>query len=171
MSVPFPELDHGVISFKDRVAIITGAGNGLGRAYAILLASRGARVLVNDLGSSADDRSKRAANVVVAHIKAAGGDALPNYDSNTNGANIVQQAVDAWGRVDIVINNAGILRDKSFSAITDAEWDAIVAVHLTGSYAVARAAWPYMRQQKVRSTTPNAHLCSAPPCRLPRTAC
>lgn len=148
----FPELENGSISFKNRVAIVTGAGNGIGKAYAVLLASRGARVVVNDLGPAVEDKSKKAADVVVAQIKAAGGQAVANYNSNIEGDKLVKQAVDTWGRVDIVINNAGILRDKSFKAMTDAEFDAVIAVHVTGSYAVAHAAWPYMRKQKVRSS-------------------
>ena len=81
--------------------------------YSLFFASRGAKILVNDLGPSANDKSKKAADVVVEEIKKAGGEAIANYDSNTEGAKIIQQVIDKWGRVDIVINNAGILRDKS----------------------------------------------------------
>lgn len=120
-------------------------------SYALSLASRGAKVVVNDLGPSTQDKNRKAAEVVVEEIKKAGGDAAANLDSNLEGAKIVQQAIDTFGRIDIVINNAGILRDKSFKSMSDKEWDAIVAVHITGSYAVAHAAWPHMRKQKVSS--------------------
>ncbi|PWN47067.1 putative multifunctional beta-oxidation protein, partial [Violaceomyces palustris] len=102
----------------------------------------------NDLGPAANDKSKKAADLVVEAIKAQGGEAIANYDSNVDGAKIVQQAIDKWGRVDILINNAGILRDKSFKAMSDKEWDQITDVHITGSYACAKAAWPHMRKQK-----------------------
>ncbi|PWZ02886.1 putative multifunctional beta-oxidation protein [Testicularia cyperi] len=144
----FPSTENGKISFKNRVVVVTGAGNGLGRAYAHFFSSRGAKILVNDLGPSANDKSKKAADVVVQEIEKAGGEAIANYDSNTEGAKIIQQAIDKWGRVDILINNAGILRDKSFKSMTDKEWDQITAVHITGSYACAHAAWPHMRKQK-----------------------
>ncbi|KAN0066359.1 hypothetical protein ACQY0O_000453 [Thecaphora frezii] len=144
----FPSTEDGKISLKNRVVIVTGAGNGLGKAYALFFASRGAKVLVNDLGPAANDKSKKAADLVVEQIKSAGGEAIANYNSNVQGAEIVQQAVDKWGRIDILINNAGILRDKSFKSMTDKEWDQITEVHITGSYACAKAAWPHMRKQK-----------------------
>ncbi|CAO1615357.1 unnamed protein product [Sympodiomycopsis kandeliae] len=144
----FPATENGKISLKGRVAIVTGAGNGLGRAYALQLAARGAKIVVNDLGPSTQDKNRKAAEVVVEEIKKAGGDAVANLDSNLEGAKIVQQAIDSFGRIDIVINNAGILRDKSFKSMSDKEWDAITAVHITGSYACAHAAWPHMRKQK-----------------------
>src|ERR1044071_4499348 len=104
------------LRFDGKVAIITGAGNGLGRSHALLLASRGAKVIVNDLGGSAHGagRSSAAAEKVVEEIKAAGGEAAANYDSVEDGAKIVQSALDHWKRIDIVINNAGILRDTTF---------------------------------------------------------
>jgi len=105
-------------------------------------------VLVNDLGPAADDKSRKAADLVVEQITKAGGEAIANYDSNTEGAKIVQQAVDKWGRVDVLINNAGILRDKSFKSMGDKEWDSVQAVHVYGSFACAHAAWPYFRKQK-----------------------
>lgn len=117
-------------------------------SYALFFAERGAKVLVNDLGPAADDKNKKAADVVVEQIKAAGGEAIANYDSNVQGAKIIQQVIDKWGRIDILINNAGILRDKSFKAMSDKEWDQITDVHITGSYACAKAAWPHMRKQK-----------------------
>src|SRR5207244_4298581 len=111
------------IRFDNRVAIVTGAGNGLGRAHAMLLASRGARVVVNDPGGAVDGKGgdHAAADKVVAEIKAAGGQAVPNYDSVAepkSAANIVKTAVDAFGTVDIVVNNAGVLRDKTFHNMT-----------------------------------------------------
>lgn len=138
------------LRFDGQVAIVTGAGGGLGRAYALLLASRGAKVVVNDLGGSVDGKGAdaRAADKVVQEIRAAGGTAEPNYDSVENGDKIVQTAVDKFGRVDIVVNNAGILRDRSFLKMTDQDWDLIYKVHLLGTYKVTKAAWPIMRQQK-----------------------
>lgn len=135
------------IRFDERVVIVTGAGNGLGRAYAREFAARGARVVVNDLGGSAfgDGADKAAADVVVDEIKSAGGEAAANYDSVTDGERIVQTAMDTWGRVDIVINNAGILRDKTFHKMTEAEWDIIYEVHVKGAFKVTHAAWNYMR--------------------------
>jgi NAD(P)-dependent dehydrogenase (short-subunit alcohol dehydrogenase family) len=139
------------IRFDDRVAIVTGAGNGIGRTYALFLAERGAKVVINDLGGSIDGSSEagaRVADKVVDEIKAMGGEAVANYDSVTDGAKIVQTAIDAFGRIDIVINNAGILRDVSFQKMEDKDWDFVQQVHLNGAYAVTRAAWPYMRDQK-----------------------
>ncbi|KAI8075158.1 hypothetical protein BC940DRAFT_287595 [Gongronella butleri] len=138
------------IRYDGRVVIVTGAGGGLGKAYALYFASRGASVVVNDLGASHTGQGKdsRAADVVVDEIRAAGGQAVANYDSVEFGEKIVDTAMKAFGRVDIVINNAGILRDISFARMTDADWDLIQAVHVKGSYSVSRAAWPIMRKQK-----------------------
>jgi NAD(P)-dependent dehydrogenase (short-subunit alcohol dehydrogenase family) len=140
------------IRFDNRVAIVTGAGNGLGRAHALLLASRGAKVVVNDPGGARDGRGgdHAAADKVVAEIKAAGGQAVTNYDSvaDKEGAkNIVKTAVDAFGTVDIVVNNAGILRDKSFPNMTMEDFDFVVQVHFLGTAYVTHAAWPIMRQK------------------------
>ena len=136
--------------FEDRVAIVTGAGGGLGRTYALLLASRGAKVVVNDLGGSAFGQGADAApaDKVVAEIQEMGGTAVANYDSVENGDKIVQAALDHFGRVDIVTNNAGILRDTSFHKMTEQDWELIYRVHLYGSFKVTHAAWPYLREQQ-----------------------
>ncbi len=122
----------------------------MGRAYALLLGSRGAKVVVNDLGTSTSGSgaSSGAADKVVAEIKALGGEAVANYDSVVDGDKIVKTAIDMWGRVDIVINNAGILRDVTFMKMKDEDFDILYKVHLYGSYKVSRAAWNYMREQK-----------------------
>jgi 3-hydroxyacyl-CoA dehydrogenase/3a,7a,12a-trihydroxy-5b-cholest-24-enoyl-CoA hydratase len=135
------------LRFDSRVAIVTGAGNGLGRSHALLLASRGARVVVNDLGGSATGggKSSSAADKVVEEIKAAGGQAVANYDSVEDGVKIVQQALDSFGRVDIVVNNAGILRDTSFAKMTQDDWDLVYRVHVLGAYRVTHAAWGHLR--------------------------
>lgn len=126
------------IRYNNRVAIVTGAGAGLGRQYAIMLASRGAKILVNDM-----DRASGAATVVL--IEAAGGEAALQVGSVTEGAAVVEAAVSRWGRIDIVVSNAGVLRDVSFHKMTDAAFETVLSVHLRGSYAVVRAAWPHMR--------------------------
>ena len=141
------------IRFDGRVAIVTGAGAGLGRAYSLELARRGAKVLVNDLGGAPDGtgKSSSAANLVVREIVDAGGEAIANYDSVAipeGGENIVNQAVEAWGRVDILINNAGILRDKTLAKMEPGLWDAVMDVHLKGAYNVTRPAFLKMREQR-----------------------
>lgn len=137
------------LRFDGKVAIVTGAGGGLGRAYALLLASRGAHVVVNDLGGDhkGGGQSTKAADVVVEEIKAAGGTAVANYDSVEFGDKIVKTALDAFGRIDIVVNNAGILRDVSFHKMTTQDWELINKVHVYGSFSVTHAAWPHMREQ------------------------
>jgi NAD(P)-dependent dehydrogenase (short-subunit alcohol dehydrogenase family) len=137
------------IRFEDKVVIVTGAGGGLGRAHALLFARHGARVVVNDLGGSAhgEGASQSAADRVVAEILEAGGQAVANHDSVTDGARIVEHALDAFGRVDVVVNNAGILRDKSFVKMEDADWDLVYRVHVEGAYKVTHAAWPHLREQ------------------------
>jgi (3R)-3-hydroxyacyl-CoA dehydrogenase / 3a,7a,12a-trihydroxy-5b-cholest-24-enoyl-CoA hydratase / enoyl-CoA hydratase 2 len=137
------------LRFDDKVAIVTGAGGGLGRSHALLLASRGARVVVNDLGGSftGEGKSASAADQVVEEIRAAGGQAIANHDSVEDGAQIVQTAIDAYGRVDIVINNAGILRDVSFPKMSPQDWDLVYRVHVLGAFRVTHAAWPYLRDQ------------------------
>jgi NAD(P)-dependent dehydrogenase (short-subunit alcohol dehydrogenase family) len=141
-----------MISFEERVAIVTGAGAGLGRSHALALAERGARVVVNDLGARLDGTggSSSAAEAVVAEIEAAGGEAM------ANGANVadleqveemVTAAMDRWGRVDILVNNAGILRDKSFHNMDIADFRAVLDVHLMGSAYCSKAVWGIMREQ------------------------
>jgi len=138
------------LRYDGKVAIVTGAGGGLGRAYAILLASRGAKVVVNDLGSArtGEGASSSAADKVVEEIKQAGGEAVANYNSVEEGEKIVKTALDKYGRVDILINNAGILRDTSFVKMSENDWDLIYRVHLKGAYSVTKAAWNVMREQK-----------------------
>ncbi|WKY15723.1 hypothetical protein Q1695_000871 [Nippostrongylus brasiliensis] len=137
------------LRFDGRVAIVTGAGGGLGRTYALELAKRGCKVVVNDLGGDAHGTSASTsmADKVVKEIRAAGGQAVANYDSVEFGDKIVKTAIDSFGRVDIVINNAGILRDTSLVKMTDLDWDIIFKVHVKGAYSVTKAAWPHMRQQ------------------------
>ncbi|MEK9822234.1 MAG: SDR family oxidoreductase [Gammaproteobacteria bacterium] len=137
------------LSFENRVVVVTGAGNGLGRSHALLFGSLGANVVVNDLGGSGAGEGSDAsvADGVVAEIKASGGDAVANPDSVTDGDKIIQCALDNFGRVDVVINNAGILRDKSFHKMTDEDWDLVYQVHLQGAFKVSRAAFPHMRDQ------------------------
>ncbi|EYF08740.1 peroxisomal multifunctional enzyme type 2 [Chondromyces apiculatus] len=143
------ELMANELRFDGRVAIVTGAGGGLGRAHALLLASRGAKVVVNDLGGSMHGGGKNsaAADRVVEEIKAAGGEAAANYDSVEEGGRIVQAALDHFGRIDIVINNAGILRDVTFHKMTEEDWDLIYRVHVLGAFRVTHAAWPHLRDQ------------------------
>jgi NAD(P)-dependent dehydrogenase (short-subunit alcohol dehydrogenase family) len=127
-----------------KVAIITGSGGGIGRSHALLFAKEGAKVVVNDMGGARDGTGgdQAAASKVVSEIKAAGGEAAANFDdvSTSEGAQkIVKTALDAWGKVDVLVNNAGILRDKSFLKMDDVMWDAVVSVHLTGTYKVSQA--------------------------------
>ncbi len=137
------------LRFDGRVVIVTGAGGGLGRSHALLFASRGAKVIVNDLGGSmhGGGKSSKAADAVVAEIKAAGGEATANYDSVEDGDKIVQCALDSYKQLDVVINNAGILRDSSFHKMTVEDWDLIYRVHVNGSFRVTHAAWNHMRDR------------------------
>jgi NAD(P)-dependent dehydrogenase (short-subunit alcohol dehydrogenase family) len=140
------------LGFDGKVAIITGAGGGLGRSHALELSKRGALVVVNDLGGSVDGQggSHTAAQKVVDEIKAAGGEAVANYDSVATpegGKAIVQTALDTFGKVDIIINNAGILRDTSFKNMTQDQIEPVLDVHLKGAFYVTQPAWQLMRDQ------------------------
>lgn len=140
------------LSFDGRVAIVTGAGGGLGRSHALELARRGALVVVNDLGTRVDgsEPSSVAADAVVAEIRAGGGEAVANYDSVSTpegGAAIVDTAVSTFGGLDIVVNNAGILGDAAFKNMTPERVDAVLDVHLRGAFHVLMPAWPVMREQ------------------------
>lgn len=140
-----------LLSFKDRVVVITGAGGGLGKVYALEYAKRGAKVVVNDLGGTlkGSGHNARAADLVVQEIRDNNGVAVANYDSVTdNGSNIIKTAIDNFGRIDILINNAGILRDVSIAKMTLQDFNSVIDVHLNGAYQLTKAAWPYMRDQK-----------------------
>jgi len=137
---------------EGRVIVVSGAGGGLGREYALLLAQEGAKVVVNDLGGAKDGSGAGAAMAdgVVAEIRAAGGEAVANYDSVATAegaAAIIETAVATYGAIHGVVNNAGILRDTSFAKITEQEWDAVLQVHLYGGFHLTRAAWPHLREQ------------------------
>lgn len=137
------------LRFDGKVAIVTGAGNGLGRAHALLLGSRGAKVVVNDLGVTTEGlgSSSAAADAVVEEIRALGGEAVADYHSVTEGDKIVATALKAFGTVDILINNAGVLRDTSFHKMTEEQWDLIQAVHVKGAFLLTHAVWPIMREK------------------------
>ena len=140
------------ISFEDRVVIVTGAGNGLGKAYALELGNRGAKVVVNDLGGSVDGSGSGSspADDVVNEIIKNGGEAVANYDSvatKDGGESIVQTATDSFGTVDAVINNAGILRDKSFANMSEDELSLIIDVHLKGTFFVSQPAFKIMKEK------------------------
>ena len=136
-----------------KVAIVTGAGGGLGREHALALAAEGAAVVVNDLGGARDGSGAGAssmADAVVARIKAAGGEAVASYDNVSNvagGENILKTALAAFGQVDLLVNNAGILRDKSFANTTEDLWDPVIAVHLKGTYCVTRPVFLHMKER------------------------
>ncbi len=141
------------IRYDDRVAIVTGAGAGLGRSHAMLLASRGAKVVVNDPGGAVDGRGGQhaVADTVVAEIKAAGGEAVANYNSVADAAaaqRIIDTAVNTWGRLDILVNNAGVLRDKAFNNMDLADYEFVNQVHHFGTVYCTKAAWPVMRKQQ-----------------------
>lgn len=152
-----------MISFAGKTAIVTGAGGGLGRCYALELARRGARVLVNDLGGAADGRGAgTAADAVVEEIRAFGGEAIANRASVTDRAavaDMVGQALDAFGRIDILVNNAGILRDKSFMKMELDDAQAVLDVHLMGAFNCTKAVWAAMSEQEygriVMTTSPS----------------
>jgi len=127
------------IDFKGKVVLVTGGGAGLGRVYCLLFAKHGAKLVVNDLVNPDD---------VVNEIRRSGGEAVPIKASAEDGDVCVKAAIDAYGRIDVIINNAGILRDKAFTNMDDKMWDQVIAVHLRGTYKVTKAAWPYFLKQK-----------------------
>jgi NAD(P)-dependent dehydrogenase (short-subunit alcohol dehydrogenase family) len=148
---------------EGRVVIVTGAGNGIGREHALLFASEGAKVVVNDLGGSRDGTggSSGPAQAVVDEIKAAGGEAVANTDdiSSWEGAErLIQTAVDNFGGLDVLVNNAGILRDRMLVNMTEAEWDAVIQVHLKGTFAPARIAAAYWRDKSKAGERPDARI-------------
>lgn len=137
---------------EGKVAIITGAGSGIGRQHALQMAKEGAKIVVNDVGGARDGvgSSEAAATKVVEEIKAMGGEAVPNFDSVATmegGQRIFQTAMDAFGKVDILVNNAGILRDKSFVNMTEEMWDSVIAVHLKGTFCVTHPVFKYMKER------------------------
>lgn len=138
---------------QNKVAIVTGAGRGIGREIALLLAKEGAKVVVNDLGGGSDGQgnNSKVADEVVQEIKQLGGEAVANYDSVSHyecATKIVETALSSFGRLDIVVNNAGILRDRMLFKMSEEEWDAVLAVHLKGSFNMTRAAAPYFKEQQ-----------------------
>ena len=140
------------LDYNGKVVIVTGAGGGLGRCHALEFARRGAKVVVNDLGGAVDGSggSSEAADKVVEEIRAAGGEAMSNGSSVTDDsgvANMVQQTMDAYGRIDVLVNNAGVLRDKSFAKMEIADFDFVVDVHLFGTMKPTKAVWPIMKEQ------------------------
>jgi len=137
------------INFDNRVVLVTGSGRGLGRQYALQFAERGAKVVVNDLpGSATDSGQESAADQVVEEVRSRGGEAIANYDSVVEGERIIEATMDTFGRVDIVVNNAGNLRDMSFRKMTDEDWNIVHRVHTLGTFKVSHAAWPRMSAQK-----------------------
>lgn len=139
------------IDFDGQVAIVTGAGAGLGKDYALELAGRGAKVVVNDLGGARDGNGseKKVADRVVEEIRASGGEAVANYDNVATvlgGEKIVQTAMDTYGKLDVLVNNAGILRDSTFIKMDETSWDAVLAVHLKGAYCVTKPAFEQMKK-------------------------
>jgi NAD(P)-dependent dehydrogenase (short-subunit alcohol dehydrogenase family) len=140
------------IRLDGKVAVVTGAGGGLGKEHALLLASRGAKVVVNDLGGAMDGTGSgnTMADQVADEIKKAGGEAVTNYDSVATvegGQAIIETAVKSFGKIDLLVNNAGILRDKSFANMTEEMWDAVIAVHLKGAYNCTKPAYEKMKAQ------------------------
>ena len=138
--------------FRDRVAIVTGAGNGIGRSYALHLAARGAKVVVNDPGVTVHGAggNRSAADLVVAEIRARGGTAVANHDSvasSSGGQAIADSAMEAFGRLDVLVNNAGVLRDKSFAKMTIEDFEFVLGVHFLGSVYCTKAAWPFLLAQ------------------------
>ena len=148
---------------EGRVAIVTGAGRGIGRQYALMLAAEGAKVVVNDLGASRDGTGADAgpAQIVVDELKALDGEGVANTDDISTwagGEAIVQQAIDTFGRLDVVVNNAGILRDRMLFSMTEEEWDAVIKVHLKGTFATSRHAAAYWRGRSKAGETNDARI-------------
>ena len=142
-----------MVKLKGKVAVVTGAGRGIGRDIALLLAKEGAKVVINDLGGSSDGNGNdtKVADEVVQEIRELGGEAVANYDSVAeyeSASKIIETALTTFGRIDIVVNNAGILRDRMLFKMSEAEWDAVIAVHLKGAFNMTRAAAPYFKEQK-----------------------
>jgi len=140
-------------ALEGKTTVVTGAGRGIGRCLALYLAEQGARVVVNDPGVSPDGTGEdmAPADLVVAEIKSSGGEAVPNHDSVASmegGARIIKTALDTWGRIDILVNNAGILRDRMFIKMSEEDWDAVIAVHLKGTFACTKAAAAEMSRQR-----------------------
>lgn len=135
------------LRFDDRVVIVTGAGNGLGRSHALAFAARGARVVVNDLGGTGagEGANSSVAEIVAREIRQSGGEAIANTDSVLDGTRIVEQTMDHYGRVDVVVNNAGILRDATVHKLSGAQWSAVYETHLLGAFRTTQAAWQHMR--------------------------
>ena len=145
------ETGNGELRFDGQVALVTGAGRGLGREHALLLASRGCKVVVNDLGAAYDGTGNpqgKVADEVVAEIIAAGGEAVANYDSVEDAEKVVDAAMQAYGRLDIVVNNAGILTPEVWSELTIESWQRTIDINLTAVFRVMKAAWPIMVEQK-----------------------
>ena len=137
---------------EGKVIVVTGSGGGIGREHALAMAKEGGKLVVNDLGGSRDGSGTGSAmaDAVVEEIKSAGGEAVANYDSVASvegGENIVKTAIDAFGQLDVCVNNAGILRDKTLSKLDEGMWDSVIAVHLKGTYCVSRAAFNHMKER------------------------
>lgn len=144
--------DTSDFRYDDRVVVITGAGGGIGRAYALAFAEQGAKVVANDLGVGVEgakkDENSRAADNVVMEIKESGGEAVANYSAVESGDEIIEQAMDSYGHVDVLINNAGIVFPVPFSDMTFEQWGQMLDVHLNGSFKCSKAAWPYMQARE-----------------------
>jgi 3-hydroxyacyl-CoA dehydrogenase/3a,7a,12a-trihydroxy-5b-cholest-24-enoyl-CoA hydratase len=138
------------LRFDNKVVVITGGGSGLGREYAIEFAKRGAKIVLNDFGGSVTGvgNSNRSADLTVKELKSLGAEAVANYDSVCEGEKIIQTAIKTFGRVDVVINNAGILKEVWFHKMKPEEWEQVISVHLNGSFSVCKAAWKFMKMQK-----------------------
>lgn len=144
-------MSENLLRYDGQVALITGAGRGLGRAHALLLASRGCKVIVNDPGigfDGAGSSQQNVADTVVDEIKAAGGNAVANYDSVESGQAIVDAGLDAYGRIDIVINNAGIVTPETWTELTAESWQRTIDINLTGNFSIMKAAWPVLVEQQ-----------------------